>query len=60
MAQLPEQGHSSFLYPEKSLRVTVKASVVQAKDCEHYSASCGKYMEIWCRGAIATAEFEED
>lgn len=45
MAQLPEQGHSSFLYPEKSLRVTVKASVVQAKDCEHYSASCGKYME---------------
>lgn len=58
--QLLEQGHSSVLCPQAVFRVTGKASEVQAQDCEHHSASCEKYMEMWCMGAIAVAGFEEE
>lgn len=58
---LLERRHSAFFFffffnLEADFRVTV----LQAKDCEHYSASCGNYMKIQCRGAISPVELQEE
>lgn len=62
MKSAPAAGAGSFIVSVSTaaFRVTGKASEVQAQDCEHHSASCGKCMEIWCMGAIVTVRFEED
>jgi hypothetical protein len=56
---LLERRHSAFFF-FFNLEADFRVTVLQAKDCEHYSASCGNYVKIQCRGAISPVELQEE